>query len=148
MKNFVLGILIVAMPFFLYAGEVKGLIDEFMEVEDFLSKKKPSPEFRKKMLEKNLVDSLKNTLSKKFSNPKEELKDIKIEDIDYERQENTYKYYIRFKEFYIFYEFAMDPEIFIQLPQAEIVYVRPPNYQTDKPHKEADTIMPDPNVGR
>ncbi len=147
MKQIVSGIAIFFIVFTsLQAGEVKGLINEFMEVEDFLSKKKPSPEFRKRMLEKNLLDSLKNTLSRKFANPKEELKDLKIEEVDYERQPNTFKFYIRYKDFYVFYDFAMDPEIYLQLPQTEILYVKPLNYNDDKPHKESDTVMPDPQT--
>lgn len=127
-----------------YAGEVKGLINEFMEVEDFLSKKKPSPEFRKKMLEKNLLDSIRNTLSRKYKVLDKELSALKIEEIDYERPVNTFKFYIRYKKYYIYYDFAMDPEIYIQLPEEEILYTKPDNYDKIAPHKEDTTVMPDP----
>jgi hypothetical protein len=136
--------LLAFMPLTLSAGEVQGLINEFMEVEDYLSKKKPSPEFRKKMLEKNMLDSLKSTLSKKIKDPKNDLKDLKIEEVDYERQANTFKFYIRYKQYYVFYDFAMDPELFMQLPQTEIIYTRPENYDSNAPHKEEGTVMPDP----
>jgi hypothetical protein len=126
------------------AGEVQGLINEFMEVEDFLSKKKPSPEFRKKMLDKNLLDSIKNTLSRKYKVLDKELSALKIEDIDYERQVNTYKFYIRYKKFYIYYDFEMDPEIYIQLPKEVILYTKPDNYDKNAPHKEDTTVMPEP----
>lgn len=143
-KTIVLVVLIFFFQIGLSAGEVKGLINEFMEVEDYLSKKKPSEEYRKKMLEKNMIEALKNTLSRKFKNPKSKLKDLKIENIDYERQDNTFKYYLRFKEYYVFYDFAMDPELYMQSPRTEILYTKPVNYNKESPHKEDSTVMPDP----
>lgn len=145
MKKLGFAVLLVALagsPVF--SGEVKGLINEFMEVEDYLSKKKPSPEFRKNMLERNLLDSLKTTLARKFKTKENELKKLSIEDIDYERQAQTFKFYIRYKTYYIFYDFATDPEIYIQLPKEEILYVRPDSFDKNAPHKEDTTVMPDP----
>ncbi|WCL47895.1 hypothetical protein [Leptospira sp. GIMC2001] len=146
MRKFSLFTMIIVAQFAvgrIQAEEVQGLVQEFLEVEDYLSKKKPSPEARKKILEKNLLDSVRNTLSRKISAPATELKNLKVSELSYERPANTNKFYIKYKNYYMYYSFSMEPEIYLQLPQEEILYVKPASFDKEAPHKEESAALPD-----
>ena len=129
----------------IFSEEVEGLVQEFLEVEDYLSNKKLSAEQRKKNLEKNLLDSVKSTLSRKIPSPAKELKDLKISDINYERPKSTNKFYVKYKSFYIYYSFTVDPEVYLQTAIEEILYVKPPSYDKEAAHKEESASLPDTN---
>jgi hypothetical protein len=139
-----LGFFFLSSVTFLGAEEVKGLVQEFMEVEDFLSKNKPSAEQRKKILEKNLLDSLRSTLSRKYAAGSPEIQKISMNDVNYERPQNTFKFYVKYKSYYIYYSFLTDPELYFQLPQEEILYVKPDSFDKNGPHKEETQVMPAP----
>jgi hypothetical protein len=127
----------------IFTEEVTGLVQEFLEVEDYLSNKKLSAEQRKKNLERNLLESVKSTLSRKIQAPSREVKDLKISDINYERPKNTNKFYVKYKTYYIYYSFTIDPEIYLQSAIEEILYVKPPSYDKEGAHKEETATMPD-----
>jgi hypothetical protein len=128
-----------------FSEEVEGLVQEFLEVEDYLSNKKISPEQRKKNLEKNLLDSVKSTLSRKIKAPAKELKELKISDINYERPKSTNKFYVKYKTYYIYYSFTVDPEVYLQTAIEEILYVKPPSFDQSGAHKEETASLPDTN---
>jgi len=128
-----------------FSEEVEGLVQEFLEVEDYLSNKKLSPEQRKKNLDKNLLESVKSTLSRKIKAGSKELKGLKITDINYERPKNTNKFYVKYKSYYIYYSFTADPEVYLQTAIHEILYVKPPSFDKNGAHKEEVASLPDTN---
>jgi len=98
-----------------------GLAEEFLKLDNYLKNVKQSPEERKKILESNIINSVKTTLSHKFNDPKKELKDLKIQDIQSERKEGTNQLFIKYKNFYIAYTFYSDPEVYLASPVEEKV---------------------------
>lgn len=72
-----------------------------------------------------MVNSVRSTLSKRFSNPKKELKDLKFQDLQTERPEGTNTFYVKYKNYYFQYQFPVDPETYVTLPSEEIVLEKP-----------------------
>lgn len=102
----------------------KDVINDFVKTEEFNKNKKISKDYRKKNLEKNLTNAIKYTMHKKFPDYKERIKDLKADTISFEQEKGTFNYYVNFKDYYLFYNFAVDPEIYVQLPQDEKMFIK------------------------
>ncbi|TGL74097.1 LIC11625 family surface-exposed protein [Leptospira jelokensis] len=109
----------------LYSQQNTGLAEEFTRLEDHIRNPKLTDEQKKKNFEANLVNSVRSTLSKRFANPKKELKDLKFQDLQTERPEGTNTFYVKYKNFYFQYQFPVDPETYVTLPSEEIVLEKP-----------------------
>lgn len=123
-----------------------SIISEFTKVEELTKNKGITEEFRKKTLEKNLLNAVKGTLLKKFPDYQKKTEDLKdMSSIAFEQQKGTFNYYVKYvtkktdkdkdgKEsapyiFYLFYNFAVDPEIYIQLPVDDRIYISTPELE-------------------
>lgn len=113
------------MSLALQAQQNTGLAEEFTRLEDHLRNPKLTEEQKKKNFEANLVNSVRSTLSKRFANPKKELKDLKFQDLQTERPEGTNTFYVKYKNYYFQYQFPVDPETYVTLPSEEIVLEKP-----------------------
>ncbi|XDD44180.1 hypothetical protein AB3N58_07545 [Leptospira sp. WS60.C2] len=109
----------------LSAQQSTGLAEEFTKLEDHIRNPKLTDEQKKKNFEANMVSSVRSTLTKRFSNPKKELKDLKFQDLQTERPEGTNTFYVKYKNFYFQYLFPVDPETYVTLPSEEIVLEKP-----------------------
>jgi hypothetical protein len=101
-----------------------GVIDDFVKTEEYNKNKKISKDFRKKTLERNLTTAIKYTMHKKYADYKDRIKDLKPETISFEQEKGTFNYFINYRDYYFFYNFAVDPEVYVQLPQDERVYIK------------------------
>jgi hypothetical protein len=110
------------------ADPTPGIMDEYTQVEGYINDRKPTNEFKKKNLEFNILTAVKSTLAKKIMNTKE-IKAINMSEIAYEKAKDSHKVYVRYKSFYIYYEFIINPEIYIVSPLDEIVYLKPESFK-------------------
>jgi hypothetical protein len=101
-----------------------GVISEFSKVEELVKNKRITKEFRKQTLEKNLLTAVKFTLLKKYSDHEDKIKDLKPENIKFEQQKGTFNYYIQYKDYFLYYNFAVDPELYSQLPTDDRIYIK------------------------
>ncbi|MGV3666245.1 MAG: LIC11625 family surface-exposed protein [Leptospira bouyouniensis] len=110
---------------FLFSQQNSGLAEEFSKLEDHLRNPKLTEEQKKKNFESNMVSSVRSTLSKRFANPKKELKELKFQDLQSERREGTNTFYVKYKNYYFQYLFPVDPETYVTSPSEEIVLEKP-----------------------
>lgn len=110
---------------FLFSQQNSGLAEEFSRLEDHLRNPKLTEEQKKKNFESNMVNSVRSTLSKRFANPKKELKELKFQDLQSERREGTNTFYVKYKNYYFQYLFPVDPETYVTSPSEEIVLEKP-----------------------
>lgn len=126
MKRFwTLSIIVLFPVTFVYAQQSTGLAEEFVKLEDYLRNPKITEEQKKKNFETNMVSSVRSTLSKRISNPKKDLKDLKFQDLQTERPEGTNTFFVKYKNFYFQYQFPVDPETYVTSPSEEIVLEKP-----------------------
>ncbi len=117
--------LLIVSVTFLSAQQNTGLAEEFTRLEDHLRNPKLTDDQKKKNFEANMVSSVRSTLSKRFANPKKELKDLKFQDLQTERPEGSNTFFVKYKNFYFQYMFPVDPETYVTLPTEEIVLEKP-----------------------
>lgn len=120
--------------------ENSKVIDEFAKTEEYIKNRKISKEYRKKTLEKNLTNAIKYTMHKKFPDYQSKIKDLKPDAIKFEQEKGTFNYFISYKDYYIFYNFAVDPEVYLQLPADEKMYVK----LADQDKETASSAPPEP----
>jgi|JI8StandDraft_1071087.scaffolds.fasta_scaffold03259_3 hypothetical protein len=125
----------------LIAQSSGSLAEEFSKLNDYLKNRESSPEEKKKVLETNVMNSVKITLSHKFSNPKKEFKDLKFQDIQTERPEGTNNLYVKYKNFYISYSFVVDPEKYLASPIEETVLEKPAGADIKTGHTD-EKVLP------
>ncbi|EOQ96494.1 hypothetical protein LEP1GSC195_1624 [Leptospira wolbachii serovar Codice str. CDC] len=124
-RVWILSILVLLPVSFVYAQQNAGLAEEFTKLEDYLRNPKLTEDQKKKNFETNMVSSVRSTLSKRLSNPKRDLKDLKFQDLQTERPEGTNTFFVKYKNFYFQYQFPVDPETYITSPSEEIVLEKP-----------------------
>jgi len=120
--------------------ENSKVIDEFAKTEEYIKNRKISKEYRKKTLEKNLTNAIKYTMHKKFPDYQAKIKDLKPEAIKFEQEKGTFNYFLSYKDYYIFYNFAVDPEVYLQLPVDEKMYIK----LADQDKETASSAPPEP----
>ena len=120
--------------------ENSKVIDEFAKTEEYIKNRKISKEYRKKTLEKNLTNAIKYTMHKKFPDYQSKIKDLKADALKFEQEKGTFNYYLNYKEYYIFYNFAVYPEVYLQLPIDEKMYIK----LGDQDKETAATAPPEP----
>lgn len=98
------------------------VLDEFSRTEESIKHKQLSKENRDKTLKKNLTTAVKYSIHKKYLDSKERIKDLRPDSIKFYQDPGTYNYVIQYKEYYGYYYFAVDPELYIQLPVDERFY--------------------------
>ncbi|MDF3821475.1 hypothetical protein P3G55_16340 [Leptospira sp. 96542] len=143
MKHFlIVPIFLVFMISSVYGQANSGLAEEYAKVEDYLRNPKSNLEEKKKIFESNLYNSVKMSLSKKFADPKKTLKELKFADLQTEKVEGSYSYYVKYKNYYFTYSFPVDPETYITFPVEETVLEKPDGadlnqaaHKEDKPAK-------------
>jgi len=114
-----------------------GVISEFSQVEELVKNKKISRDYRKKTLEKNLVNAVRLTFLRKYADYQEKIKELNPANIAFEQQKGTFNYFIKFKEYFISYSFSVDPELYVQLPSDEKFYIKSAEVTEDEaPGKE------------
>lgn len=122
------------LNFFIFADRIPGklgVIDDFVKTEEYNKNKKISKDYRKKTLEKNLTNAIKYTMHRKFPDYKERIKELKSDTITFEQEKGTFNYYVNYKDYFLFYNFAVDPEMYVQLPQDEKMYVKHPEQDAE-----------------
>ena len=107
------------------AGPTEGLSREFTKVEEHYKNRGISDEFKTKTLERNIFSAIRLSLQRRFLNFEEMSKDINSTNVSYEFKEQTFICYLQFKEYMIYYEYAMDPRIYMQSPVAEKFLIKP-----------------------
>lgn len=65
---------------------------------------------------------------------------MKADALKFEQEKGTFNYYLNYKEYYIFYNFAVDPEVYLQLPIDEKMYIK----LGDQDKETAATAPPEP----
>ncbi|PJZ45711.1 LIC11625 family surface-exposed protein [Leptospira brenneri] len=126
MKRVWIFCIVVLFPVtFVYSQQNSGLAEEFTKLEDYLRNPKLTEEQKKKNFETNMVSSVRSTLSKKLSNPKKDLKELKFQDLQTERPEGTNTFFVKYKNYYFQYQFPVDPETYVTSPSEEIVLEKP-----------------------
>jgi hypothetical protein len=103
----------------------KSLAEEFSKLESYLKNRALTPEQKKKNLEGNLLSSLRMTLGHKLENPRKDLKDLKIQDVQSERFSTSNQFFVKYKAYYISYVFPVDPEIYQTSPYEEKILEKP-----------------------
>ena len=101
-----------------------GVINDFAKKEEYIKNRKISKEYRKKTLEKNLTNAIRYTMHNKFPDYQPRIKDLKPDAIKFEQEKGTFNYFLSYKDYYIFYNFAVDPEVYLQLPVDEKMYIK------------------------
>ncbi len=104
----------------LQAGRQEGVMTEFRKVEEDIRHRSTSPEQRQKTLEDNLLRAVRITIMRQFYEKREELlRDLNIGNVFFENPTSPLVFYVKHKNFVVRYDFARDPEEFIQSPTYE-----------------------------
>lgn len=119
-----------------------GVISDFSKVEEMVRNKKITKEYRQKTLEKNILTAVRFTLLKKYPDYQDRIKDLNFQKVKFEQQKGTFNYYINYNEYYFFYNFAVDPELYVQLPLDDRIYVK--TNDMDEDFKSTGTGAPAP----
>ncbi|MDX1960833.1 MAG: hypothetical protein SFU98_19830 [Leptospiraceae bacterium] len=109
-----------------------GVISEFGKVEELTKNRKVTLAYRKKTLDKNLTDAVKFTIMKKYPDYAERTKELNAGSISFEQQKGTFNYFIKYKEYYFYYSFAVDPELYVQFPVDDRVYIKSKEIEEDE----------------
>ena len=116
-------LLCTALPVF--ADRVEGIVDEFTKVEDFILNRKASTDYKKKNLERNILSAIRLSLHKRYLDFETQIKEMNMTSVSYEIPKDSFSCYVRYKQYYIYYGFAVDPELYLQSPVEEKFYIKP-----------------------
>lgn len=108
----------------LLADRKAGTANDFQKVEEFTQNQTPSRAFREATLERNLTNALRSSLVRKYivKEREELMKDLKMGNMSFEQEKNTYNYYVKFGSMVIFYNFDSNPELYLQTPVSFKIY--------------------------
>lgn len=109
----------------IFAGKKEGLMTEFRTAEENLRNKKDTPEEKLKLLEANLVRAMSQAIDRhNYYNRVALKKDLSPATIDYENPSSALVYYVKFKDYLVRVDYALDPMEYIQSPKFEkIIYL-------------------------
>lgn len=108
------------------AGREEGVMQEFRQVEEDIRAQKSTPEERQRQLEENLLRAVRNSIRRHFYDQREDYyKDLSMANVFYENPTSPLVYYVKHKDFIVRYDFARDPEIFVQAPTYEKMLIVP-----------------------
>lgn len=110
-----------------------GVISEFSEVEELVKNRKLSREYRKQTLERNLVNAVRFTFMRRYADSKDKVKDLTVANLAFEQQKGTFNYFIKYKDHFLYYSFAVDPEVYVQVPSEEKLYIKSAELSEDAP---------------
>lgn len=125
----------------LLADRKLGVINDFNKVEEYRSNSIASRQYREMTLEKNVLSAINSSFTKKYVAKEREalLKGLGMKDITFEQEKGTYNYYLSFsikgdgaQTYLIFYNFATNPELFLQDPVDERVYLKPSDKEMER----------------
>ncbi len=120
-KNFYIIILFLSVfcsSSFLLAGPQKGVMLEFREQEEIIRSKKQSEDYRRKTLNRNILNAVRSVINRSFYYEKEAYyKDLDIKNVAYENPTSSLVYFIKFKNFMARLEYELDPSLNIQNPE-------------------------------
>ncbi len=108
-----------------------GVISDFSKIEEIMRNKKITKEYRQKTLEKNILTAIRFSLLKKYPDYQERIKDLSMDKVKFEQQKGTYNYFINYNDYYFYYNFATDPELYVQLPLDDRLYLKTPEIEEE-----------------
>jgi hypothetical protein len=111
-----------------------GTMNEFSKVEEFHQNPVPSKAFRERTLERNIINAIRSSLVKGHTAKvrSEKLKDIKMASINFEQEKNTFNYYVKYNDLIFFYNFSVNPELYLQTPIDERGYKNPGSEELER----------------
>lgn len=124
-------LLLLILSFPVFSGEEKGVAEEFSRVEQSIANPKLSEAEKTKIFEKNILSNLKLSISKRETTVSP---NVDFSKVAWEKVPNSFKIYVRYNEYYIFYDFSRDPSIYLQFPKEEILLKKPKGSGTDPAH--------------
>lgn len=118
----------------IFADRVLGVMNEFTKAEEYIVNKMASKDFRDKTLGRNLETAVKSSLQRTISTTKmkDKAKDINASKIKFEQQKGTFNYYISYDQYVMYYNYSLDPELYLQMPTDERVYVKPDEKEMER----------------
>lgn len=104
----------------------EGILKEFRQTEEMIRNKTKSKDERKKTLEVNLESAMRLAIKRRFYHTqKEVLKDLNSKTLVYEKHPSTNLiWFARYKNYYVRFDFARNPEMFYQAPAMDKFLVR------------------------
>ena len=108
------------------AGPTPGILKEFRKTEELIRNKKKGKEARKATLEANLLSAMRLSLKRRFYlKQKELLEGLNADSLAYEvHPSSRLVYFVRYRNFYVRYDFYRDPEYYIQAPKYDKFLIR------------------------
>ena len=130
MKHFIIFTFLFST--FIFAKESSRVLSEIRQLRN-MRNTHISEELKQQKLNQNLISALKITIKRRYPNYNDKLKDLKIENVDYEQyKRDSFIYYVKYKELYTSYTFVNNPKLFLQYPIREVVYEKPDWFSFDQ----------------
>ncbi|MBI3394237.1 MAG: hypothetical protein HY042_00200 [Spirochaetia bacterium] len=112
--------LFMAVPTVAYSDKADGIMAQYRALEESIRGKAKSPEIRKKTLEENLVRAMRNLVVRlKYDEREALVKDLNAQSIQWENPTAATVFYVKYKTFLVRFDFARDPELYIESPLYE-----------------------------
>jgi hypothetical protein len=110
----------ILLPELVVAGPREGVAAEFRAVEESIRKRKHDPAILQKTLEDNLVRAMRAAIRRRFYEDQNKyLEGLTAENITWEKTFSDNVYFVKFRYFIVRFDFARNPELFIQSPVYE-----------------------------
>ncbi len=141
-----LNIISMMLPAALLAGEKQGVMAEYRAVEEAIRNRTRTRESRDAMLKNNIMRAMRVALERRYYDDREQrVKTLTWEALEWENPTSPNVYYVKFETFIVRFQFAKDPEFYIQSPIHEKFLVIDPALMK---HEESDrTQNPAPAAG-
>ncbi|MCB1172612.1 MAG: hypothetical protein KDK39_03550 [Leptospiraceae bacterium] len=119
-------LMLAALAPTLWAGPTEGVLKEFRKTEELIRTKQITPEVRKATLESNLLDAMQSALKRRFYlQQKEILEGLNNDSLAYEKHPSSeLVYFVRYRNYYVRFDYYRDPEFYIQNPKYEKFLIR------------------------
>lgn len=125
-----------------------NVLNEFTKIEDSIKHQEPlTIEEKDRNLKKNLATAMKYSIHKKYMDYKDRIKDLKPEALNFYQEPGTFNYIVQFKNYFGYYNFSVDPEIYIQLPVDEKFYTKTTtNKEEDQQNIKLNNVKATSNI--